>query len=184
MIARKCGVITMHSPKPWSAANGLALALACGALTACAVSTPATVTSAQQATSPVTNLAFVSQEAEESGIRARFKSALSKALSAQGVGMSADADYLADFTVSQRPGDYALQEVTSDDANASPPASDYKPRWFHKCKPARVNASLVIYAKTSGALHSKARGEFLACPGDTSQLEDLAKLLAARALQN
>jgi len=184
VIARKCGVITMQSPEPWGAAKGLALALACGALTACAVSTPATITAAQPAPSPVTNLTFVSQDAEERDIRARFKAALSEALSAQGVKISSDGDYLADFTVSQRPGEYALQEVTSDDANASPPVTDYEPRWFHKCKPARVNASLVIYAKASGALHSRAQGEFLACPGDTSQLDDLANMLAARALQN
>ena len=174
----------MDSLARLGAAKGIAITLVSLGVTACAVSTPATVTAVQEAPSAVTTITFVTQQEEKRGIRARFKTALAESLAARGASMSADAAYLADFTVSQRPAQLALQDVTQDDDNASPPTSDYRPRWFHKCKPERVSASLVIYAKASGTLHSKSQGEFLGCPGDTSQLYDLAELLAARALQN
>ncbi len=165
------------------AGKGLAIAFLSFCLAACAVATPVTITSVQSAPSAVTSLEFVPQD-EGRGIRARFKTELARAFADQGVSVGPDADFLADFAVSERSAELALQNVTSDDANAARPASDYEPRWFHKCKPARVSASLVIYSKRTGALHSKSEGEFLACPGDTSQLSDLAGLLAKRALSD
>ncbi|UAB77658.1 hypothetical protein INR77_12810 [Erythrobacter sp. SCSIO 43205] len=164
--------------------NGLTLALASAGLGACAVSTPAAITDSQNASGTINNLQFVAEEGVQSGLGKQFKSALANALSAQGVTLGGNAGYLADFTVAERPADLALQDVTGDDANASAPASDFKPRFFHTCKAHRVSASLVIYNKQSGALHSKSEGEYIACPGDTSQLGVLANLLATRALQN
>lgn len=159
-------------------------------LSACTVATPAAITSAQNppASTPITSVEFVSQD-DEHAMRTRFMNALSTSFAGQGVSVAAGADYIADFTIAQRPAQLGLLEANgAEESAAKAPTSDFSPRWFHSCKPDKVSASLVIYAKANGMLHSKSEGEFLACresaSGESSELQALAELLTARALKN
>lgn len=158
-------------------------------VSACAVSTQPAVTATQSNPTPlgaaqsITNLEWLS-EGDETGLRAQFLNELNRSLSARGLSVQSGAQYVADFSVSQREASLGLQPVSSA-ANASAQEEpDFKGRWYHKCKPNRVSASLVVYARASGEVHTKSTGEFLACPGDLSQLDELAQMLVDRTLSN
>lgn len=151
---------------------------------ACAVTTPATITSTKRAPQSISSVEMLS-EAGETGLRARFLDELTEALGTRAVAVQSGADYVADFSVSEREAQLGLQAVPkgNEAAPTNPPADpEFKQRWYHACKPNRVSASLVIYTRTTGTVHAKSSGEFLACPGDLSQIDDLAQILVDRTL--
>lgn len=150
---------------------------------ACTVSTPATITSTQRAPQVISSVELLS-ETGETGLRARFLEDINEALRARSVAVQTGADFVADFSVSQREAKLGLQAISKGEETSAPPEPDFKSRWFHKCKPHRVSASLVIYARSSGRVHAKSSGEFLTCPGDLAQLDDLAQILVDRTLSN
>lgn len=159
-------------------AVAISTAMALG-LSACAVGTPATITSAQSELSSVSSVELLS-EAGEAGLRSQFKSELTNALSQRGVSLSESAGFIADFAVSQRPAEFGLIQITPEAETTEAPEEAHNSKPFDKCKPNRVNASLVVYSRASGTVQGKSSGEFLACPGDLAQLSDLAQLLVER----
>jgi len=152
-------------------------------LSACAVSTPASITSTKASPQAITNIELLSEN-RNAGLRAQFFDDLTNTLQSRGVSIQTGAPHVADFAVSQRQAGVGLQSISQDSDAAEPIEPPFKQRWYHKCKPNRVSASLVIYARSNGAVQAKASGEFLACPGDMSQLEDLAQVLVDRTLGN
>lgn len=160
-----------------------ALALGALSLSACAISTPATVTSTQNAPQTLAGVELLSQE-DEVGLRAQFLNELTRTFTTRGVVVQKGAAFVADFSVSQRAAGVGLQEISEDAENVETIEPAFRSRWYHKCKPTRVSASLVIYARDSGAVQTKSAGEFLACPGELSQLGDLAELLVERTVAN
>lgn len=157
-------------------------------LSACAISTPATITSAQGSPQRITSVQLLTESGDDgpkAGLRTRFHDELSRQLASRGVTLGSGADFVADFAVSERSAQLGLQSVPqSEGAAAQPIEPGLKGRWYHKCKPNRVSASLVVYARANGAVEAKSSGEFLACPGDLAQLDDLAKILVDRILTN
>ena len=160
---------------------GLTMTAMAMGLSACAVGTPATVTSTQTATQTVTSVELLVQ-ADDAGLRSQFQSALTSALNQQGISLEQNADFIADFAVSQRPAQLGLIQIEQEVDTVDAPEEAYKSKPFDECKPHRVNASLVVYSRSSGAIQGKSAGEFLACPGDLVQLSDLAQLLVRRTL--
>lgn len=152
-------------------------------LSACAIGSPATITSAQGRVSSVTSVELLS-EADETALRSQFASELRRSFGARAVGLDQKAAFVADFAVSQRPAKYGLQAISQNPDEEQTPPSGFKARWYDKCEPSRVSASLVIYSRNSGTVEAKSAGEFVTCPGDLAQLSDLAQLLVDRALQN
>ena len=150
-------------------------------LSACAVGTPAAITSTQSATRTVTSVELLSQT-DEAGLRSQFQSALTGALAQHGVSLDKNAQFIADFAVSQRPAELGLIQIEEEAETVDAPEEAYKSKPFDECKPHRVNASLVVYSRSSGEVQGKSSGEFLACPGDLTQLSDLAQLLVDRTL--
>lgn len=148
---------------------------------ACAVSTPAAITSVKPSPRPITNVELLN-ESSEGDLRSRFHSELVQKLGERGVTLTPGADFIADFAVSQREANVTLQPVSSSEQPSGPTEPDFRSRWYHKCKPHRVSASLVVYARSNGAVEAKSSGEFLACPDDLSQLDDLAQILVDRLL--
>lgn len=165
------------------------LVLASLLTSACAISTPATITSAQNSPQAITSVQLL-RDAEEKGVadnlRSRFRDELTQQLRARGVNLGTGAEYVMDFAVSQRDAEVGLQPVSVADAGdtAEPIEPSIRGRWYHKCKPTRVSASIVIYARANGAAQANSSGEFLACPDDLSQLGDLAKILVERTVSN
>lgn len=154
-------------------------------VSACAIATPATITSTTSS-APITAQAINGVELigapDETGLRAALQSELTRALGARGVPEQSGADHIADFAVSERPAATGLLPVSEETDAAGHPEPAFKSRWYDKCKPSRISASLVIYARANGTIATKASGEFLACPGDHSQLDDLADLLVEQAI--
>lgn len=159
-------------------AGSLGLAAFC--LSACATGTPATITSAQGSTPNLTSVTLLGEE-DTAGLRAQFRAELSRALAARGSNIRTDADFIADFAVSEHEAQLSLQEISEDSDGADLSEDNFKSRWYDNCKPNRVSASLVLYSRASGEIEAKSSGEFLACPGDHSELGKLADLLVARA---
>ncbi|MEP1421344.1 MAG: hypothetical protein ABJK59_06210 [Erythrobacter sp.] len=150
---------------------------------ACAVSTPAIITSARSSTQPIAEIQLLN-ESSAASLRGRFHEELTGKFAERGISFAPNADFVADFAVSQRKADVGLQAVSDSETATQPNKPNFRSHWYHKCKPARVSASLVIYARSSGAVQAKSSGEFLACPDDLSQLDQLAGLLVDRALAN
>lgn len=165
-----------------------ALSLLVGALfvSACAVATPATITSTKGATPTIQNVALLTED-EEAGLRRQFLSELQDSLGSRGIALESDAAFVGDFSISERSAGLGLQEIpedSDDHASAQEPESSFKSRWYSKCTPQRVSASLVIYARSNGAVQAKSSGEFISCPGDLAELSSLANLLVDRAISN
>ena len=150
-------------------------------LSACAVGTPAAITSTKSAPQAVTSVELLAQ-ADEAGLRSQFQSALTGALTQRGVSLDKNAQFIADFAVSQRPAELGLIEIEEEAETIEVPEEAYKSKPFDQCSPNRVNASLVVYSRSSGEVQGKSSGEFLACPGDLAQLGELARLLVDRTL--
>lgn len=156
-------------------------------VSACAISTPATITSTQSRPLAITSIQLLNDgddKAEVGNLRARFHDELTQQLRARGIAVEAEAQYVADFAVSERDAEVGLKPVSDTDDTAEPIEPSIRSRWYHKCRPTRVSASMVIYGRADGAVKAKSAGEFMACPDDMSQLGDLAKILVDRTVSN
>lgn len=151
------------------------------ALSACAIATPATITSTSAPALAVVSVEILIED-NEVELRSQFANSLRTSLNARGIATKSGADTIADFAVSERSADVGLQPITDSADSSAPLEPAFKSRWYHKCKPNRVNASLVLYARETGETIAKSSGEFLACPGDHSRLSDLARLLVDEAI--
>ena len=155
-------------------------------VSACAVSTPATITTSQGAAPTIQSVALLAED-EEAGLRMLFLSELQDSLGSRGIALERDAAFVGDFSISERSAGLGLQEIpeeSGDEASAQEPESSFKSRWYNKCTPQRVSASLVIYARSNGSVQARSSGEFISCPGDLSELGSLANLLVDRAISN
>ncbi|WP_298303686.1 hypothetical protein [uncultured Erythrobacter sp.] len=159
------------------------LAIGAVSLSACAVSTPATLTSTQNSPQTLSSVELLNEE-DEAGLRAQLLDELTGSFANGGIGVENGAAFIVDFSVSQREASVGIQEISEDAGTVKAIEPTFRSRWYHKCKPSRVSASLVIYARDSGAVQNKSSGEFLTCPDDLSQLGDLAQLLVDGAVAN
>lgn len=172
----------MRASKSKTVFNSSLLTVCAIGLSACAVATPPTITASQANAVDVRQVELLGQ-AQEEGLRSQFKGELVRSFETRGVTVEKGAGFIADFSVSQRSAELGTQAFKQDQAEEQPPRSDYRSNWLNKCKADRVSASLVVYARDNGRVKAKSSGEFLACPGDLSQLGDLAQLLVSRTLQ-
>lgn len=173
---------TFGSRKP-HAKTITALGVLALVVSACTVTTPAAITSTQGVARALTSVQLLSEQ-DETGLRSQFANEITQSFGSRGVTLNQSAPFVADFAVSQRPAELGLQAISESSEEGQAPKSDFKSRWYDKCKPSRVSASLVIYSRASGTVQAKSSGEFLTCPGDLSQLNDLAQILVDRALTN
>jgi len=89
----------------------VALALGVCSLSACAVSTPVTLTSTQNSPQMFSQVEVLNQQ-DETGLRALFLSELSGSFTTRGVTVHDGADFVADFSVSERAAGVGLQEIS------------------------------------------------------------------------
>jgi hypothetical protein len=160
--------------------------LAAMGLSACAVGSPATITSTQGSTQSIQSVELLAAE-EVTGLRGQFLAELQKSLGSRGIALERGAEFVGDFSVSERSAELGLQAISDDtegQTDARAPEPGYQSRWYDKCSPHRVSASLVIYSRASGEVRAKSSGEFLSCPGDLAELSNLANLLVGRAVSN
>ncbi|MEM1052510.1 MAG: hypothetical protein AAGI28_10485 [Pseudomonadota bacterium] len=156
-------------------------------LSGCAIATPATLTSAspstRNASQSFTSIELLS-ETEEAGLRAQLLEELKNSLENRAVTVQKGAEFIGDYSVSTRPAELGLQTIEESSESSETTDSGFTPRWYHKCEPNRVSASLVIYSRANGTVLTKSSGEFLACPDDLAELRPLADLLVDSIVGN
>ena len=168
---------------------GLILALA-ASLTACAVSSPLSVTSTGAGFESNRRVALTAAE-DPASLQARFTASVSQALSDQGLALDADAPLTADISVSQNTASSGIVRgegsKAEDTQNAGEPEQDWltaprEKRRFDKCEAQRLRATLVIYNRADGSLAYRGSGEATECGFGEADLAAFAQALVADAL--
>lgn len=160
---------------------GLVGLIASLTLSGCAVGVPATITSSQPPAGSIATLTLLS-ESDETKLRQEFAGKIRRALTQRGVGIADDSMFVGDFSIDVRPIALGVDPVTQPDSPSKPEGEEFRSRWYHECRPNRITGSIVIYSRQSGTALTKSEGEFIACPDDMSQLDDLVRLLLDEAL--
>lgn len=173
----------MNAGQTSSRLSALSPLCALALLSGCAVSTPATLSIAQASEVRTESVRLLGED-DESNLRVRFHSALRNSIKNRSIAVKEDADLIGDFAISARDATIAVQSAAQSTDNADALEPGFKPRFYHKCKPDRIQAALVLYSRKSGEIKGRSEGEFLACPGDFSELDDLAELLVDQALSD
>ncbi|TRD11940.1 hypothetical protein FGU71_08785 [Erythrobacter insulae] len=156
-----------------------AASLAVCGLSACAIEQAPTLTQRPAMPIAITTV-DLAQDEDLVGLRSAFARSLSLALAAEKVAPSADSDWIADFAVSSHPAEVSITPIGDGAEGQGPDASHgVKSKWYHKCKPERVRASLAVFERQANRLVAKSEGHFIACPGDRARLNDLATLLVS-----
>ena len=164
--------------RSWIVAAGTA------SLAACSVQSPPTIrTSIGNAPTTISNLHLIEPESDQSQ-RAGLHAAIARQLRERGIALSEDADLVADLAVSVSPspvGIYA-SEAGKTDAEPAPMANTRERRWYDACEAVRVQASLVLYRRDSGAQMKSSKAESMGCADAEPPVDELAALLVTDLL--
>ena len=123
---------------------------------------------------------------DRSGLQRQFATALSEALTGQGLGLSPEARLIADFSVAQSA---ASAGIVRGEGATGPDAVDEdwltaprEKRRFDKCEAQRLKATLVLYNRTDGSVAYRGSGEAIECAFDEADLKQFAQALVVDAL--
>lgn len=150
-------------------------------LSGCAISQPATLASAQASGTELQSVYLLSDD-EDNALRSRLDAALRSAMGDRSTAVEEGADLIGDFGISARDATLAVQSIADTNEGADSLEMRFRNRFYHSCRPDRIRATLVLYARESGEMRGRAEGEFLACPGDFGELNNLAQLLVDEAM--
>jgi hypothetical protein len=155
------------------------------ALSACAVSSPLEIRSRGAGLQPGMPVSLVRPE-EDTGLNARFASAVERALTDRSLVLVEDARFIADISVARRDASSGIIR-----GEGTRPVEGQEPDWlvrprdkerFDKCKAQRLRATLVIYDRSNGSVAYRGSGQAIACGFDDSDLAEFAQNLVADAL--
>lgn len=178
----------MNQLRQSMASNARAWLVATSALgvAACAVQSPAVITSSVgEAPNALAQINLIEPDSGQAQ-RLALYSALKETLQTRGIGLSDDADTVADLAISVSPSPVGIYASEAGKTDQEPDAlvTTRKRRWYDACEAVRFQATMVIYNRADGELRKTSKAESVACGDSDLPVAELADLLAADILSN
>ncbi|NNF93191.1 MAG: hypothetical protein HKM91_01135 [Altererythrobacter sp.] len=156
-----------------------------GAASACSVQTEPVITASQGSAVRTVAVSLVPPDEEQTD-RTALYDALALAFEADGISLSENAPFVAEFAMSSNNAEAAIYLAQAGTDNPEPEMIvDVRDRKFiDECKAARFRAQLVMFDRSSGSISSTATAESISCLGDVPPYDQIATLLVSRLVSN
>lgn len=154
-------------------------------LSACAVSTPLTITSVGDESAQRPAQIAIAMPDDDLSLKARFAGALAQAFDRQGISVADEGVLVADYAVSIGSAEMGLRGGAPGTGNETSEDDDgwiaisREPRRFDQCEAQMMRGTLLLLDRTDGSLAYRGQGMAIECDFDDADWRALADQLVA-----